>query len=411
MKEPIIARLIRTLALEGNVRVLAITDFLFGAYQGMLRVIWQPFVLSLGASVSVLGMLESLGGRMGVVGPLVQPLGGWLADRLGRKPLMVVASLVTAASLVLFGLAAVLGTWLLLIPGVVLMGLGELGRSLRLTVTAESANHEQRGMAFSAVTFFFIVPGIVAPAAGGLMAERWGFLGILLAGILLEILILVLVLRFLRETITRHSGRLHLVELRGVLARVILPPRGMRGLYLALSMDTFVWGVGSGLLFGLLTEAYGFTPAQLGVLASLLSLSWAVMQLPIGRLIDRYGCKTFLILSELLGLVTYGMWLSLTSFYAFALSYLMMGLVAATWVPAMTTLLANSVAQEERGEAMGRLFAFRGLIRFPAPVLSSLLYTWGGFRAPLLAGLVGVAGVTLLIAWLVREPARSAVVV
>ena len=70
----------------------------------------------------------------------------------------------------------------------------------------------------------------------------------------------------------------------------------------------------------------------------------------------------------------------------------------------MTTLLANSVAEEERGEAMGRLFAFRGLVRFPAPVLSSMLYAWGGFRAPLMAGLIGIVGVILLIAWLVREP-------
>jgi len=391
------------LALKGNIRVLAATGFLFGTYQAMLLAIWQPFVLSLGASVSVLGVLESLGGRFGLVGSLVQPLGGWFADRLGRKPLMVVASLVMVTGLAFDVAAAVLRMWPLLIPGALFTGLGAMGRSVRLTVTAESVEQEQRGTAYSAVTFFFIVPGIVAPTLGGLMADRWGFLSILLAGIGFEILIILLVLRFLRETLAPRPVTLSLWDLKGVMARVLVPPRGMWGLYLPLALDTFVWGVGSGLLFGLLTETYGFTPTQLGGLASLSSLSWAVAQLPVGRLIDRYGSKAFLLLSELLGLVAYGLWLSVTSFRAFALSYLVMGLTAATWVPAMTTLLANSVSAEERGEAMGRLFAFRGLVRFPAPVLSSMLYAWGGFRAPLVAGLMGVIGVMVLIAWLVRE--------
>lgn len=403
MHKSIPARLGRALALKGNIRVLAATGFLFGTYQGMLLAIWQPFVLSLGASISVLGVLESLGGRFGLVGSLVQPLGGWFADRLGRKPLMIVASLVMATGLALDATAAVLKMWPLLIPGVVLTGLGALGRSIRLTVTAESVAQEQRGTAYSAVTFFFIAPGVIAPALGGLMADRWGFLSILLAGIGFEAFILVLVLRFLRETLVPHSASFSLWDLKGVIARIVVPPREMWGLYVPLALDTFVWGVGSGLLFGLLTEAYGFTPTQLGVLASFSSLSWAVAQLPVGRLIDRYGSKTFLLLSELMGLVAYGLWLSVTTFRAFALSYLVMGLTAATWVPAMTTLLANSVSAEERGEAMGRLFAFRGLVRFPAPVLSSMLYAWGGFRAPLVAGLVGVIGVMMLIAWLVRE--------
>ncbi len=408
MKEPITARLSRALALESNVRVLALVVFFMGTYQGMLQAIWQPFVLSLGASVSVLGVLESVGGRMGLVGALAQPLGGWFADRLGRKPLLVVASLSTAAGLFLNALAALLGFWPLLIPGVVLTGLGVLGRSLRLTVTAESVTHEQRGMAFSAITFFFIVPGIVAPAVGGVMAERWGFLSILLAGILFETLIVVLVLRVLRETITRSISQFRSSDLKGIVKRAVVPPSGMRGLYVALASDTFVWGVGSGLLFGLLTEVYGFTPAQLGVFGSLSSLSWAVTQLPIGRLVDRYGCKAFLILSEALGLAVYSTWLNATSFQAFALSYLLMGLVASTWIPAMNKLVAGSVDQAERGEAMGRLFAFRGLIRFPAPMLAGLLYAWGGFRAPLTAGLLGVIGVILLLTWLVQEPVQMA---
>ena len=49
-------------------------------------------------------------------------------------------------------------------------------------------------------------------------------------------------------------------ELKGVMARMVVPPRGLRGLYWAMSVDIFVWGLGSSILFGMLSETYGFTP-------------------------------------------------------------------------------------------------------------------------------------------------------
>ena len=65
---------------SGNIRVLAAGAFLRGMRDNMVRVVWQPFVLSLGASMPLLGLLESLGGIRGLVPTLVQPLSGRLSD-------------------------------------------------------------------------------------------------------------------------------------------------------------------------------------------------------------------------------------------------------------------------------------------------------------------------------------------
>jgi len=77
-----------------NLRVVAITAFLAGLFSSMTHAVWQPFVLSLGAPMSTLGLLESLGGWRGVVPALIQPIGGWLSDRLRRKPLLALSGLV-----------------------------------------------------------------------------------------------------------------------------------------------------------------------------------------------------------------------------------------------------------------------------------------------------------------------------
>ena len=157
----------------------------------------------------------------------------------------------------------------------------------------------------------------------------------------------------------------------------------------------------------MLSQTYGFTTFQLGIMSSLSSLVWALSQLPIGRLIDRHGCKSFMVLSEAIGILVVGGWLFSTSFVAFAALHALFGLVASTWAPALRALLANSVPTEQLGEHMGRLSAFRGLIGFPAPYIGGLLYDRFGFQAPILANLVGVVIALVAVVVAVKEPSRE----
>ncbi|MEA2086219.1 MAG: MFS transporter [Chloroflexota bacterium] len=390
-----------------NLRVITATAFLAGLFFSMMQAMWQPFVLSLGAPMSTLGFLESLGGRRGIVTALIQLISGWLSDRLGRKPLMALGSLFGLLLVFFYILAARLNDWRWLLPGVVLLGATMVSRPAESSLIAESAQASRRGMAYSLLMASWIAPGIFAPALGGFIAERWGFIPVFLVRFVLEALRLLLIIWLLEETLVRATRDISLGELKGVLVKMVVPPRELRGFYWATAVDIFVWGLGGALLFGMLSKTYGFTILQLGIMSSLLSLAWVIFQLPIGRLIDRYGCKPFLALSEALGILVVGGWLFSTSFVAFAALYALFGLVAATWSPAQRALLANSVSEEERGEAMGRLSAFRGLIGFPAPYIGGLLYDRFGFRAPILANLVGVAIALVTIAIAVKEPVRE----
>ena len=387
-----------------NLRVIAITSFLTGLFSTMTRAVWQPFVLSLGAPMSTLGFLESLGGRRGLVTALVQPIGGWVSDRLGRKPLVALGSILGLLVMVFYVVAAIVGDWRWLLPGVILLGVTLASSPAEISLVAESARASKRGMAYSLQMASWIVPGAFAPALGGFIADRWGFAPVFLTRFGLEALRLLLILWLLQETLSRVNGRISLVELKGVLARIVVPPRELRGFYWAMALDIFVWGLGGALLFGMLSETYGFTPFQLGIMSGLLSLVWALSQLPIGRLIDRYGSKPFLALSEAIGILVVGGWLFSTRFVAFAALHGLFGLVAATWAPALRALLANSVPAKQLGEEMGRLSAFRGLVGFPAPYIGGLLYDRFGFQAPILANLVGVAIALVAIIFAVQEP-------
>ena len=393
------------LALRGNVRILAAISFLGGVRLSMVLAVWQPFALSLGASMPALGLLEGLGGRMGLATGLIQPLGGRLSDRVGRKPLMALASLVAALGLSCYVLAAMASDWRPLIGGMILVGLAAISIPAKDAMTAESVRDDQRGMAYSVIMFCVAVSGILASTLGGFVAERRSYAAVFLLCIVCEVLALLLVVSFLRETLSRGRGPFRLGELGRSWTRLIVPPRGLRGFYVAMVTDAFVGGLGSAILFGLLSKTYHFTTSQLGVMFSAFFTSWALVQLPVGRLIDRYGCKRFIILSKLIHIVVIAGWLTFTRFEAFVLLHFIYGLIPPTWGPAALALLMGSVPEGERAEARGRLSALTTSIRFPAPYIGGLLYERVGFRGPILANLVGAVAALILIILLVREPA------
>jgi MFS family permease len=392
---------------HGNLLILAATSFLRGAHNSAYGVIWQPFVLSLGASMPTLGLLNSLGGMSGIVTTLVQPLGGWFADRLGRKPFIVASSLAIIAAYGLFAMAGVLNVWTLLTLGVIFLGVSALSRPATSSMTAESVRAEQHGSAFSLMLVVSMVPGIIAPTLGGWVADRLGYVSIFPIALTLEAIVLALVWLYLRETSTLNGSGVSWHEASRALLHSIVPPKGLTGFFCASAADSFSWGMGWGLLYGMVSEALHFSAEQLGIMSSVMSLAWAVTQMPIGRYIDKHGTKAMMIFSEALGIPLMLVWSTQTRFEIFAASQILFGLTAATWVPTVNTYLTHRVNTAERAEAFGRLSAFRGIISFPAPTIGGLLYAWGGMRAPLMANLIGICVVIALLVLFVHESKQS----
>jgi MFS family permease len=249
----------------------------------------------------------------------------------------------------------------------------------------------------------WLVPGIVAPTLGGWATEQLGYVGIFPILLAFEGASLLLVWRFLRET---RAGRetIHWRDFVRAFARSIVPPQGLRAFFVACAGDAFAWSLGWGLLNGMLVKTYDFTVEQLGIMVSVMSLSWAVMQMPIGRYVDKHGLKWMMILSESLGIPLMLIGITQRSFEIFVAAQVLFALTAATWVPVVNTFLMRAVPASARSEAFGRLNMFRGLIAFPASWLGGLLFDWGGMRAPLTANLIGTCVVIAILILFVSEP-------
>jgi len=402
-------RRVRSPSNDRNILVLTIHTFLRGMSQTMRNAIWQPFVLSLGASMPVLGLLEGLGGFRGLINGVVQPLGGWLSDRQGRKKLLVLGGLLSMTSYTLYALAGLLRNWYLLLPGVVFLGLTSMGLPARDSMVAESSLSSKRSRSYSLIGFGYAASGVFAAAMAGLMADRWGYHTVFLSGLGMETVCVALIVRFAVETVGPEDRKaISWGGLAATFRSILVPPRSLRSFYVAMTMDSFAWGIGAGIYYGMLRQTYGFTPTQFGIMSSVFSLSWAVSQLPVGRLIERHGRIRFMAISELLGAAMMMGWLLSSRFESFAVLQVVNGLVVATWLPAILGWMSDHVSDEQRAQQMGKLSAFRAVFSFAGPYIGGLIFDRWGFAGPMTVNIVGAVLVALVLWRFVPEAISKA---
>jgi MFS family permease len=356
----------------------------------------------------MVGLLNSLGGYGGLVTSLVQPVGGWMSDQTGHKKFVAWASVVAIAAMGFYFMAGQTRNWQLLIPAVILLGISALSRPARGALVAESSGAANRGTAYSLIFAASVIPGIFAPLLGGYISEEFGRPNVFFVGLLFEVISLAVLLRWLSESRVLSQTSVTARQIVGIFKRVVIPPPHLRAFYLCMAGDSFAWGAGFGVLFGALSLDYGYTDAQLGALNSIVSATMVLTQMPLGWLIDRYGAKPSMIASEVLGIPMMLIMLAHTEFEWLAAAYVVLGLVGATWGPAIMTYLTNQTPAGSRSEAIGQMSAFRGLLAFPAPALGGWLYEVGGFRAPIIFCLGGIIVLIVGLAFFVKEEMQPA---
>jgi len=156
----------------------------------------------------------------------------------------------------------------------------------------------------------------------------------------------------------------------------------------------------------------GLSNTQVGLLASALSLSWAIASFVVGRVSDRTGKRKSIIVLATLAF-------SLCSFISgIASSFLMlfgarllMGFAEGGVLPISQSLTADEVAPERRGVAMGVMqnFGSNLLGSTAAPLLLVAIATaWGWRHAFFVAAAPGLIAAALI--WIfVKEPVRDPV--
>jgi ACS family hexuronate transporter-like MFS transporter len=146
---------------------------------------------------------------------------------------------------------------------------------------------------------------------------------------------------------------------------------------------------------------------QVGILASGLSLTWALAAFGIGFLSDKTGSRKGLLVLATLCFSVCSFLSGIASAFLMLLgARLLMGVSEGGIMPISQSLIATEVSPERRGLAMGvtQNFGSNLLGSFAAPVLLVAFATaWGWRHAFFLAGAPGLVAAALM-AWLVHDP-------
>ncbi len=399
-----------------NVAVLTGTQtfWMFTAF------LWWPyrslFILELGASKETLGMLLMIE----TLGQVVFQLpGGVLADRFGRKKVIVLGTAFRVGSCLVYLLSA---HWLHTAPALLLASAGMLGLPAMTALIAESLPEDRRSAGFAAYRTVTWMPMIVTNLLGGVFMDYFGVLrGVRLcmtAALAVSVASTVLRWRMLEDTFDPDE---HMDD-----AATFFDVGSLRESLGAVSREIWVMTVVAALggfamrivwsfMVVYAVEEVGLTNTQWGLIGTLVSVISTLLTYPGGMLADRVGRKPSIIVSRILSpLSTLGFTFS-SGFWQLlatrALGGLAMGFGGLVWGPmggpVWQALVADLTAPKNRGMMMGLMGSIAGVVSTPASWVGGYMYDNVSPKLPFQASFLIDALATVVFVLLLKEPERA----
>ena len=389
----------RFLALEGNIRVLAVQTLLSQIGLGMFYVIWQPYLLSTGITLAQLGIVQTV---INISTGLGLFFWGHFSDTHGRKPVIILTILCRIVAMLF--LITYHSYWAFMGFGA-FMGLTamfNMGNPARSALITESVDITRRATALSTLTTVAQATSTIVATIGGYIALEMGYAPIFYLMVIGDTIGAIYCTKYLKETLEKKSQPKKL-SIRERIKHSFAPEPHLIRLYVALLMMGFSYTVTYSLLYGALTETFGFTTIELGLMTTGFNLMWALDSIPLGKIVDRIGRKRGIFMSNIMALVTPIGFLFSHRIELFVLFYAFQGMDIGFWMPSYTSYITEGVEQEKRSIVFGKLDAYGKLGSLPGAWIAGLMYEKYGFYSPLYIQIIFLAIVTVMLLGL-KEP-------
>ncbi len=363
----------------------------------------------LGASVTLIGGVVS---TFAAVETLCKTLWGELADRVGRRPVVVGGLLLSSLAPILM---SVLRVPILFVPLRLVDGTGSAALWPCAAATiADRAQTGHRAAAMGTLNMFFLSGLALGPSLGLFVA---GFFGGYRTGFYLASALLLAAagaaLLVYRDGLPSARPSPDRSERRG-LASIVQAVR-LSPLLPAMLLIAFVQMVGVGLLAPILViyarEVVGLSTPVIGSVFLIMVLAVAVASVPGGRLADRVGRARMVVWG--MALASAGMWLlplaGRGNLPVLGVAALLLGGSYAVSSPAWLALMSETTPPGRTGLVMGASETAQGAGLIIGPALGGFLYDHAGPGIPFVASAVLLSvGMVLAILALGRHRATTA---
>jgi MFS family permease len=360
---------------------------------GMVVPVRVLYAETQGASLAIIGAMAS---AYMVSNFLFQYPSGWLADRWGRKQMMVLSLFVQAilSFAYLFISDPVLFVVLRFVEGIAAAAFLPSARAL----ITDAIPGEKRGEAFGIFGAFFNAGFLFGPAVGGLLAGT-GYASAFIGAVIFRVVALVLVVIMIKpgaQQLQKQAREIP-VTVRELLALPLL------GSYILVFGDFLYVGFDTTLTPLWMHDHLGATVVWIGVTYMLWSIPGVLLAPIAGKIADR-GKRARMILifgfAQVPLYIAYGL---SNSFWLVAALFLVHGTVYAFVQPAVDSHVASASLSHARARVLG-LYSACGLVGgFVGASCFNVLYAWN-FRSPLFViglgyGLCVLIGGSMIYRW------------
>jgi MFS family permease len=357
--------------------ILFLTAMIFANIGGNMYEGLMPLYLQdLDASIPQIGLFFTLSQ---IVPLLLQILGGWISDSLGRLRAIAIGSVFGVIGFIPLVLADT-WHWLLLAVAVGSVARALVGPSFDAFI-AEHSSEENRGKVYGVSQSLFMIVTVVGPPLGAWLAGSYGFKLMLLVAGVFYFTAAIMRIGMAREAsegqatkptlsfagLKSNLSAMFALMFSGGLVTWILITDGFRDVSFQLS----------GNLFPVYMQDIGhLTIAQIGWVNSLFGLSMMLTTFPGGWLSDKIGERTCVAS----GMVLLGSSLFLLinipqgNVWLYFAGWAMAGMGVGIMMPAYQSLISKAVPQHLRGTAFGLFSTSLGVISLPAPWIGAQLW-------------------------------------
>lgn len=390
----------RTRMLSNTLIVFMVAMVFANIASEMYATMLPLYLKHLGADVMQIGLFFTISQIIPLV---LQVLGGWVSDTIGRLKSIAIGSLIGVGAFV-SPIFVPTWQWLYLSEGLNSVTRSLIGPSFGAFI-AEETDEEHRGKVYGITDTIYTVVTVVGPPLAGWLADVYGFRVMLAvaAGI-------YLIATTIRLFLAKKAGKSREQNTNGEFSFKSLKMNMKTILGLALAGGVLTWllltdgvrDIAFSMSFRLmplyLEEIGGMSLQQIGWLNSFFGIAMMITTIPAGWFADKFSERAAIALGFFLEFVAMLTLIKVETFMGFAGVWALFGVGVGLLSPAYQSLLSKVLPERIRGTGFGLIHASLGIFSLPAPAIGSLLWKTINPQAPFYITAI-FALLTVLPAW------------
>ena len=386
--------------ITGNIRVLVVCRLLWSFSTSIVYPFFSLYILALGGTPTQVGLINSLGI---IAGMFLYPVGGYVADKMGRVKLVGFSTYAYAICHIPFIFAK---DWRALAVGQFFSHLFLFYSPALNALQADSLPPGVRGRGFATMMAIPSSIRIIAPYIGGLVITAFGGDDAALiqairlcwgVAFLTGLLVATIRLKYLKETIPQDEAteKLTLRDLprivkesyRSIFESIRWMDGSLRSIVIIEVVSALFVAMSAPFWVVYAKQVVGLSVYQWGVVLPISGLLGIILAFPLGSLVDRWGPRRMIFIAMAMAPPAIFLYLYSKGFYGVLAILCFMTVINGMMMPAFSTLIANMIPRGRRGRLYsllgerGVMFSFGnfwggGFLLFPAAAVGSYI---GGY--------------------------------